>query len=229
MACFGLFAAQPRKPTYPVEGAYFAAVLAEARKQGRVGRVAADPLLPIRLFWDIGGAGAKADACAIWVCQWVHQEIRVLDYIEGQGQVLGYYTNELHHRGYGKAICFLLHDGVNTNAITGLRYADHLRDAEFKVEVIPNQGSGAAAMRIEAVRRIFAKCWLNDATTEAGRDALGFYHEKKDEQRDVGLGPEHDWSSHAADAFGLMAIAYEEPSTMARFNRKLEYPPLGIV
>ena len=108
------------------------------------------------------------------------------------------------------------HDGVNTNAITGLRYADHLRDAEFKVEVIPNQGSGAAAMRIEAVRRIFPKCWFNDATTEAGRDALGFYHEKKDEQRDVGLGPEHDWSSHAADAFGLMAIAYEEPSRMAR-------------
>ena len=143
--------------------------------------------------------------------------------------MLGYYTNELHHRGYGKAICFLPHDGVNTNAITGLRYADHLRDAEFKVEVIPNQGSGAAAMRIEAVRRIFPKCWFNDATTEAGRDALGFYHEKKDEQRDVGLGPEHDWSSHAADAFGLMAIAYEEPSRMARFTRKLEYPNLGLV
>jgi hypothetical protein len=28
---------------------------------------------------------------------------------------------------------------------------------------------------------------------------------RKDEQRDVGLGPEHDWSSHCADAFGLMA------------------------
>jgi phage terminase large subunit len=27
------------------------------------------------------------------------------------------------------------------------------------------------------------------------------------EQRSVGLGPSHDWSSHAADAFGLMAIA----------------------
>jgi hypothetical protein len=48
-------------------------------------------------------------------------------------------------------------------------------------------------------------------------------------QRDVGLGPEHDWSSHAADAFGLMAIAYEEPSRLARFNRKIEYPQLGIV
>ena len=137
-------------------------MLTEARKQGRVGKVAADPILPIRLFWDIGGAGAKADACAIWVCQWAHQEIRVLDYIEGQGQVLGYYTNELHHRGYGKAICFLPHDGVNTNAITGLRYADHLRDAEFKVEVNPQPGRGAAAMRIEAVRRIFPKCWFDE-------------------------------------------------------------------
>jgi phage terminase large subunit len=86
------------------EGAYFAQVLNEARQQGRIGKVAADPLLPIRLFWDIGGAGAKADACAIWIVQWAGQEIRVLDYIEGQGQVLGYYTNELHHRGYRKAI-----------------------------------------------------------------------------------------------------------------------------
>src|SRR4029453_12373997 len=69
------------------EGAYFASVLAQARQWGRIGKVAADPLLPIRLFWDIGGAGAKADACAIWAVQWVGQEIRVLDYIEGQGQV----------------------------------------------------------------------------------------------------------------------------------------------
>jgi phage terminase large subunit len=71
------------------EGAYFAQVLNEARQQGRIGKVSADPLLPLRLFWDIGGAGAKADACAIWVVQWVAHEIRVLDYIEGQGQVLG--------------------------------------------------------------------------------------------------------------------------------------------
>src|SRR6185295_3263666 len=119
------------------------------------------------------------------------------------------------------------HDGVNANVVTGLRFKDHLRDAEFQVEVIPNQGSGAAAMRIEAVRRIFPRCWFNEPTTEAGRDALGFYHEKKDEQRDVGLGPEHDWSSHAADAFGLMAIAYEEPSRLAAFNRPIDWSKYG--
>jgi len=92
--------------------------------------------------------------------------------------------------------------------------------------VIGNQGAGAAAMRIEAVRRLFPKVWFNADTTEAGRDALGYYHEHKDEARDIGLGPEHDWSSHAADAFGLMAIAYEEPAIGRRFA--INYPRIGI-
>jgi phage terminase large subunit len=194
------------------EGAYFAASLTKARHDGRIGNVAADPLLPVRAYFDLGGSGAKADAMAIWIVQFVGQEIRVLDYIEGVGQVLAYYVGELRSRGWGKAICFLPHDGVNENNITGKRYEDHLRDAEFEVEVIPNQGKGAASMRIEAVRRILPKCWFNEPTTEAGRDALGYYHEKKDEARNVGLGPDHDWSSHGSDAFGLMAISYEDPS-----------------
>jgi phage terminase large subunit len=39
---------------------------------------------------------------------------------------------------------------------------------------------------------------------------LGWYHEKKDEVRNIGLGPEHDWASHGADAYGLMCVAHEE-------------------
>ena len=149
---------------------------------------------------------------AIWVVQWAGQEIRVLDYIEGQGQVLGYYTNELRHRGYSRSMCYLPHDGVAANSVTGLRFQDHLKDAEFQ-RGDPQPGRRCCRhARIEAVRRIFPRCWFNEKTTEGGRDALGYYHERKDERRDVGLGPEHDWSSHCADAFGLMAIAYEDPS-----------------
>ncbi|RAI28097.1 terminase, partial [Rhodoplanes serenus] len=65
---------------------------------------------------------------------------------------------------------------------------------------------------IEAARRLFPRIWFDAAATEAGRDALGFYHERRDDNRNVGLGPEHDWSSHAADAFGLMCVAYEQPT-----------------
>jgi hypothetical protein len=39
---------------------------------------------------------------------------------------------------------------------------------------------------------------LEPRAVSRGRDALGYYHERQDEKRNVGLGPEHDWSSHAA-------------------------------
>jgi len=143
--------------------------------------------------------------------EFVDREIRVLDYIEGVGQVLAYYVKELRSRGWGEALCVLPHDGVAENSITGKRYEDHVRDAVVEVQVIKNQGKGAAMMRIESARRLFSRIWFNEVATEAGREALGWYHEKKDETRSVGLGPEHDWSSHAADAFGLMCLAYEEP------------------
>jgi phage terminase large subunit len=164
---------------------------------------------------------------AIWIVQWVGQQIIVLDYIEGVGQVLAYYIQELRKRGWGEALVYLPHDGVNENNITGKRYEDHIREAGFSVEVIKNQGKGAAMMRIEAVRRLFSRMWFNETQTEAGRDALGYYHERKDETRNVGLGPEHDWSSHGADAFGLMAIAYEEPRGPA--NKPLQIPSFGAV
>jgi len=163
---------------------------------------------------------------AIWIVQWVGQEIRVLDYIEGVGQVLAYYLDILRQRGWDKALCILPHDGVNENNITGKRYEQHLRDAGFDVTIVKNQGRGAAMMRVEAVRRLFPQIWFNEATTEAGREALGFYHERKDEARNVGLGPEHDWSSHGADAFGLMCVAYEQPK---KHVEKLHIPAFGAV
>lgn len=211
------------------EGAYFAGVLSAARTEGRIGRVAADPLLPLRAFIDIGGAGAQADAFVIWIVQWVGQEIRVLDYYEVVGQPLAEHVAWLRKRGYQNAVIHLPHDGVNANNVTGKQYKDHFKEAGFDVPApTPNQGRGAASLRIEAVRRIFPKCWFNETTTEAGRDALGYYHERKDEQRNVGLGPEHDWSSHAADGFGLMAILYEEPSRSAGFGRSIAYPKYGV-
>jgi phage terminase large subunit len=210
------------------EGAYFAKLLSEARAQGRICRVVADPLLPVRAFVDIGGAGANADAFTIWIVQWVGQEIRVLDYYEAVGQVLAYHVNWLRQHGYEKALIYLPHDGVAANNITGKRYEDHLREAGFHVEPpVPNQGRGAAAMRVEAVRRLGPQLWFNETTTEAGRDALGYYHERKDETRNVGLGPDHDWSSHAADAFGLMAVCYEPPANEANFHRKINYGNRG--
>lgn len=200
-----------------VDGAYFARSLVEARD--RITRVAKDPLMSVRAFWDIGGTGAKADACAIWIAQFIGKEIRVLDYYEAVGQPLATHVQWLRERGWGKAHCFLPHDGSTNDKVYDVSYESALRDAQFEVTVVPNQGKGAAKMRIEAARRLFPSIWFNKDTTEAGRDALGWYHEKRsDDDRDIGLGPEHDWSSHGADAFGLMCVVYEPPAAAKPVN-----------
>jgi len=192
-------------------GAYFAKHLQEARSEGRIGNVAKDPLMTIRAIWDIGGTGAKADATAIWVAQFIGREIRFLDYYEAVGQPLAAHVNWLRDNGYGKALCVLPHDGASNDRVHDVSYESALRSAGFEVEVVANQGKGAASMRIEAARRLFPSMWFNEKKCQAGLDAIGWYHEKRDDERNIGLGPEHDWSSHGADAFGLAAVVYEEP------------------
>lgn len=196
-----------------VDGAYFAALLQKARKEGRIGKVAADPLLEKRAYWDIGGTGAKADARAIWIVQFYGKEIRILDYRETVGQPLSADVTWLREKEYGGIHCVLPHDGETNDRVHDVSYESYLKKAGFPVTVIPNQGKGAAMKRVEAVRRVLPSCWFNEPTTEPGVDALGWYHAKKDDDRNVDLGPEHDWSSHGADAFGLMAVAYEAHST----------------
>ena len=196
-----------------VEGAYFAKFLTDAKGKGRIGNVSPDPLMTYRAFFDIGGTGARADACTIWIAQFIGREIRVLDYYEAIGQPLATHVTWLRDHGYEKANIWLPHDGATHDKVHDVSYESALKAAGFPVEVVPNQGKGAAKMRIEAARRLFPSIWFNAGTTEAGRDALGWYHEKRsDDDRNVGLGPEHDWASHGADAFGLMCVAYEAPN-----------------
>lgn len=198
-----------------VAGAYYAAAINQARKEGRIGKVAADPLMTIRLFCDIGGTGARADAFTIWAAQFIGQEIRVLDYYESRGQPIGAHLNWMRSRGYtpDKAQIWLPHDGSTQDRVYDVSYESSLKAAGYPVTVIPNQGRGAATMRIEAGRRLFPSIWFNESTCSGGLDALGWYHERKDENRGIGLGPEHDWASHGADAFGLMCIAHKPPTT----------------
>lgn len=189
-----------------MEGAYYASALNHAKLEGRIGFVAADPLMTIRAYWDIGGTGAKADACAIWIVQFVGTEIRLLNYYEASGQPLASHVNWLRSSGYDACLCVLPHDGAANDKVYQVSYESALRSAGFDVRVVPNMGAGAATLRIEAARRLFPSMRFNADTTAAGRDALGWYHEKKDEARNIGLGPAHDWASHGADAFGLIAV-----------------------
>lgn len=207
-----------------VEGAYYASQLTKAREEGRVTTLAKDPILRVRAYWDLG----RTDATAIWIAQFVGREIRVLDYIEGRGQELSYYITAMRERGWADALCVLPHDGLHVRLESPGSAQQQLRAAGFEVEIVPNQGPGAAMLRVEAARRLFPNIWFNDTPEVApGLKALAAYHERRDDKRNVGLGPMHDWASDPADAFGLMCVAYEEPQKKREERRRPSYTGHG--
>ena len=203
------------------------------RRQWRIlcqaSRVAPDPLIKIRLFADIGGTGAKSDAFALWAAQFIGKEIRVVNYYEAQGQPLDAHLAWCRSQGYtpDRASFWLPHDGATNDKVYDVSFESALKKAEYAVTVVPNQGEGAAKARIEEVRRLFPSMWIDEDKCSGGLSALGWYHEKRDEDRNIGLGPEHDWASHGADAFGLMAVAYEPPRSTVL--QKIDYSTRGIV
>lgn len=200
------------------EGAYYAKSLIEAKKQGRITELHIDPSLTVRTWHDLAGAGDKADAYSMWVGQFVGQQVWLQGHYCTEGQPSAFHINWLRKwcvdRGVRRCVVTLPHDGDAVkidHAWRDIWEAASGDEVEFVVEVIPNQGRGAAMKRVEAGRKLFPRVWFNEKATVAGRESLTAYHEKRDENRSVGLGPNHNWASHDADSFGLMACVYEPP------------------
>lgn len=194
-----------------VEGAYYAKSITKAKAEGRISRVGPDPLMSYRAFCDIGGTGQRADAFTIWVAQFIGREIRALKYYEAVGQPAASHMQWLRENDYigGNTTIWLPHDGDTQDKVFDVSYKKAFEGAGYAVEVVPNQGKGAAMMRVRAGQRVFPSLWIDAEGCSAGVDAISWYHEKQDEKREIGLGPNHDWSSHGSDSFGLMAIVFE--------------------
>lgn len=203
-----------------IEGAYYASAITKAKEDQRIGFVAEDPNIVIRLFADLGGTGAKADNFVFWAAQFVGSEIRWVNHYEVQGQPASAHIAWLREQGYtpGRAKIWLPHDGDKQDAVFDASFRKAFEEVGYEVVVVPNQGKGAAKARIEEGRRLFSRMRFDEKKCAAGLKALGWYHEKKDDKREIGLGPSHDWSSHSADAFGLGCVAHEEPTHAVRIN-----------
>ncbi|AOJ10350.1 hypothetical protein WS71_24380 [Burkholderia mayonis] len=196
----------------PILGAVYAKEIREATD--RITRVPHDPTKPVHLFWDLG----RADKTAIWFAQFAHMEYRVIDYLEGTGKHIGEYAHALQGKRYVYADCWLPHDAEHELLASKRTVAQQLKDAGFKVRIVPKT---SIETRIQAARLLFPLLWIDGERCEEGLQALRSYHYDVDpDTKQFSKDPVHDWSSHAADAFGYMAVAMKEP--------KKEAPPVEI-
>lgn len=208
----------------PNSGAYFAKALQEAEDDARIGSVPYDPRLPVWTAWDLG----MDDSTAIWFVQLSPGgEIRWIDYHEAGGVGLETYAAELARKPYAYAKHILPHDVDVRELGTGVSRLDILgRLGVRPVKTVPAMNP---IERINALRMMLPRSRFDATKCALGLKALWHYRREWNPGAEVfRTNPVHDWSSHAADAAGHLAIGLEEkPRIVPQVAKRVPMPTQG--
>jgi phage terminase large subunit len=190
-----------------VEGSYYGQLINGLEEKGRLCHIDRDDLCRTYAAWDLG----VSDSTAIWICQAINQEYRIVDFVENHGVGLDWYVNWLKENRWHTAEQILPHDVEVRELGTGRSRKEMLQEAGLQITVAPRL---SVADGIQAVRRILPKCWFNVPQVRQGLDALRNYRREFDEKRSIFYDkPLHDWASHASDAFRYLAVGISETSS----------------
>lgn len=193
-----------------IPGAIYRDQLEKARIEGRIGRVAHDPVLPVHTFWDLG----VGDSTCIWFVQQVRDEVRVIDYYEASGEGLPHYAQVLQARGYTYGRHWAPHDIQVRELGSGRSRVEVAASLGIRFDVTPNIGIDDG---IHALRMLFGRLWFDAERCKVGIEALANYRwEYNEKMGEFKPRPVHDWSSHAADAARYMAVALREELPKAK-------------
>ena len=187
-----------------VEGAYYASAFRTIRRDRRITLVPHTEGLPVHTGWDLG----MNDATAIWFCQVLGREVRLIDYFEDQGEGLAYYARILNERasekGYFYGRHFAPHDIEVRELGTGVKRIDTAASHGIMFEAVPRVSSNPEGR--EAVRQFLPMCYFDESACVDGIKALEHYRRAWDERKGAwGSQPLHDWASHGAKAFETLA------------------------
>ena len=221
------------------EGSYYAKLISDAMKTGRVGVFPYNSGYPVYTAWDLG----VDDYTAIWFVQRINDKYYILDYWETSGDGFDQIMADALPEIFNPPNNDMWRDWDREAAIARLernyRYADHYlphdvrvreqgSSARHRYEIFNEYGipsltlkKGVAAKpeeRIQAVKALLPYCYFNETDrVMRGVKRLRRYSRKFNEQMETYQGPLHDENSHGADAFGEFAlnnyvpIEYEKP------------------
>jgi len=185
-------------------GAYYGKEIAEAERAGRICELPYERQLPVHTAWDLG----IGDSTAIWMFQVVGSEIRVIDHYEAHGQGLPHYANVLAAKGYAYGDDWVPHDARVRELGTGRTRIETLQELGRKPKLVPGHKIGDG---INAARLTMPMVWFERFKCADGVEALRQYRADFDEKtRTFKDAPRHDWTSHSADAFRYLAMAWRE-------------------
>ncbi len=184
------------------EGSYYGRTIQNMFTEERIGKVPWEPTAKVYTFWDLG----IGDSTSIWFAQFIRKEIRIIDYYEFHGESILHYINYLRLKPYVYEKHYGPHDLKQRALQTGTTLLDTANQLGFAFEVLPQ---AKIEDGIEAVRSILPLCWIDSKKCSQGIDCLENYHREFNDKFEVySEKPCHDWSSHGADSFRYLAMAY---------------------
>lgn len=198
-----------------ITGAIWGREMQQAEIEGRVSAVPWDESAKVFTSWDIG----YRDDTAIWWWQVIRNEVHLIDFHASSGADIEFYADIITSKPYNYHKHWLPHDAKAKTLASGGKsvieqLAEHL--GLGKLDIVPNLGLQGG---IQAARLILPRCWFDLAKCGDGIEALKQYQrEWDDEKKAFREKPRHDWTSHPADAFRMMTVAYRD-------NDKPEPPP----
>ena len=178
-----------------VQGSYYGALMEKAEGDNRIGDVSYDPTIGVETWWDLG----IGDSTAIWFAQRVNNEVRLIDYLETNGESLAYYVSELNKKPYNYSAHIAPHDITTRELGTGKSRLEVASELGLNFEVAPKLEVDHG---IESVRNTLPNCWFDRIRCKHGIESLKQYKKVFDDKNQVFKNkPHHNWASHGADAF----------------------------
>ena len=197
-----------------IPGSIWGDCLERAKREGRIQPFAVNIALPVYTGWDIG----RTDDTSIWFYQLLGRDILIFDHHSSSLKDIPFYVELLEKKQeeygirYGKH--WLPHDARPRTLAAGA--GSMLQQMTEAVRRNPKLGSFAIAPKldrqegIQAARKTFPLCRFHDTRLETGLRSLRHYHRKWDEDKRMFVDdPVHDWASHDADAFRVLATTWK--------------------
>jgi len=191
-------------------GAIWGDEMRDVTDTGRITAVACDPDLPVHTAWDLG----YRDDTAIWFYQVLRDEIHVIDYYAVSGATVSDIAATILQKPYRYGRHQLPHDARAKTLASGGKsiieqLAMHL--GLGSLAIVPDL---SVQDGIQAVRTMLPRVWFDAGKCRDGIEALRQYQREYDEDKKAfRQSPRHDWCSHPADAFRMLAVAWrQEPA-----------------
>lgn len=150
------------------------------------------------------------DATSIWAFQLRQGGLDVVAHYSNHSKGMAHYFDQLDEwskiYGFKYVKVFLPHDARQHHMGESVLDQAVARYSMTQVEIVPKldpiNGIQAARWLLQQDIRFHPRCEQYD-----GIEALRSYHRKyDDDKRAFSLHPDHDWSSHSADAFRYLAV-----------------------